>query len=348
MSTRRASIPGDGRPVSLKTLAEYLGLNPSTISVVLNETPNRSIPEGTRQRVREAAKKFGYEPSHIARSLRSKKTQTIGVMLPEVGDGYHSQVLNGVAEVLMKENYFFFTVHHRHRKDLVEQYPRLLQARGVEGILTIDTKLHGILKIPTVSVANHAPLKDVSSVILDEELAAMQSLKHLYDLGHRRIVFMRGQSFSSDSDVRWEAILAAARKLGLQVRKDLTIRLQKDTVTPELGFPDMTELIQRTRDFTAVLCFNDISAIGIIRSLADANIRVPQDCSVVGFDDIPAAEYQIPRLTTVRQPLLEMGRTAASTLLRKIAGENVESILLLEPALIVRESTAQAPKRPLE
>lgn len=345
MSTKRASTSGSGRPVSLKTLAEHLGLNPSTISVVLNETPNRSIPEATRQRVREAAKKFGYEPSHIARSLRSKKTQTIGIMLPEMGDGYHSQVLNGVAEVMMRENYFFFTVYHRHRKDLVAQYPRLLQARGVEGILTIDTKLQSVPGIPTVSVANHAPLEDISSVILNEEVAAMQSLKHLHDLGHRKIVFMRGQSFSSDSDVRWEATVATARGLGLQVRKDLTIWLQKDTVTPELGFPDMTQLLRRTRDFTAVLCFNDISAIGIIRSLADANLYVPRDCSVVGFDDIPAAEYQIPRLTTVRQPLLEMGRTAASALLRKIAGENVESILRLEPALIIRESTAHVPKR---
>jgi DNA-binding LacI/PurR family transcriptional regulator len=344
MSPRRVSVT-DKTAVSLKTLAEYLGLNPSTISVVLNESPNRSIPEITRQRVRDAAKKFGYEPSHIARSLRSKKTQTIGVMLPEMGDGYHSQVLNGVAEVLMRENYFFFTVHHRHRKDLVTQYPRLLQARGVEGILTIDTKLQTVPQVPTVSVANHAPLEDVSSVILDEEVAAMQSLKHLYDLGHRKIVFMRGQSFSSDSDVRWEATHAAAQKLGLRVRADLTIRLQKDTVTPELGFPDMTELVQRTRDFTAVLCFNDISAIGVIRSLADANVSVPRDCSVIGFDDIPAAEYQIPRLTTVRQPLMEMGRTAASALLRKIAGDRVDSILRLEPSFIVRESTAKASKQ---
>ena len=344
MSARRVSVT-DKKAVSLKTLAEHLGLNPSTISVVLNETPNRSIPEITRQRVRDAAKKFGYEPSHIARSLRSKKTQTIGVMLPEMGDGYHSQVLNGVAEVLMRENYFFFTVHHRHRKDLVAQYPRLLQARGVEGILTIDTKLQTVPQVPTVSVANHAPLEDVSSVILDEEVAAMESLKHLYDLGHRKIVFMRGQSFSSDSDVRWEATQTAAQKLGLRVRADLTIRLQKDTVTPELGFPDMTELLERTRDFTAVLCFNDISAIGVIRSLADANVSVPRDCSVIGFDDIPAAEYQIPRLTTVRQPLMEMGRTAASALLRKIAGDTVDSILRLEPSFIVRESTAKVSKR---
>jgi DNA-binding LacI/PurR family transcriptional regulator len=342
MSKRSAPAHVPARPASLKSLAEYLGLNPSTISYVLNETPNRSIPEATRQRVRDAASKFGYEPSHIARSLRSKKTQTIGVMLPEMGDGYHSQVLNGVADVLMRENYFFFTVHHRHRKDLVSQYPRLLGARGVEGILTIDTNLETAPAVPTVAVAGHDLPSGISSVILDHELAAMRSLEHLHSLGHRKIVFMRGQRFSSDSESRWSATLAAAKTLNLSVMHELTIRLEKDTVSPELGYPHMTELLERTRDFTAVLCFNDVSAIGVIRSLADAGMRVPQDCSVVGFDDIPASEYQTPRLTTVRQPLLLMGQTAASLLLRRIAGEDIVDIEKLEPELIVRESTGPA------
>ncbi|MFN2975712.1 LacI family DNA-binding transcriptional regulator [Terriglobus aquaticus] len=326
-------------------LGEYLGLNPGTVSFVLNDTPNRSIPEATRQRVREAAAKFGYEPSHIARSLRSKKTQTLGILLPEMGDGYHSQVLNGMAEVLMRENYFFFTAHHRHRRDLVHTYPKLLHARGAEGLLTIDTRLEETPAVPTVCVANHVALPNVTSVILDEGAAARASLKHLYALGHRRIVFMRGQSFSSDSDTRWEATLRAADELGIPVRKRLTIRLEKDLITPELGYPDMKELLERTRDFTAVLCFNDISAMGVIRSLTDAGLRVPNDCSVVGFDDIPASEYQIPRLTTVRQPLQRLGHEAASALLRKLAGESVPELVCLEPSLIVRESTAVAPSK---
>lgn len=342
MTKRSLEASDPGQPVSLKTLGEYLGLNPSTISFVLNNTPNRSIPEATRQRVREAAAKFGYEPSHIARSLRSKKTQTLGIMLPEMGDGYHSQVLNGVAHVLMREQWFFFTVHHRHRKDLVSTYPKLLQARGVEGILTIDTRLECTPAVPTVCVANHGLLPGVSSINLDEDAAALQSLQHLYDLGHRHIVFMRGQSFSSDSDVRWHATVRAAKALGIAVQKALTIRLEKDTVTPELGYPDMSELLRRTRAFTAVLCFNDVSAMGVIRSLTDAGLRVPQDCSVVGFDDIPSAEYQIPRLTTVRQPLHQLGQTAAETLLRCIAGEAVPQETQLHPKLMVRESSARA------
>ncbi len=320
-------------------LAKHLGLNPSTISFVLNDAPNRSIPEKTRQRVREAAKQFGYQPSHIARSLRSKRTQTIGVMLPELGDGYHSQVLNGVADVLMREGYFFFTAHHRHRTDLVNSYPGVLHARGAEALLTIDTHLEAAPAMPTVAVAAHNMLPGVSNIILDHDHAAELAMGHLYDLGHREIAYMRGQSFSSDSETRWEATVAAARRRCLQVRPELTIHLETDTNSPELGYPGVHALLQRNQSFTAVLCFNDISAIGTIRSLADAGLRVPEDCSVMGFDDIPAAAFQTPRLTTIRQPLTHMGRAAASLLLRKLAGDSVPDIEYVQPELVCREST---------
>src|ERR1700730_18555974 len=155
MPRKPSSLPPGARRVSLKMLAEYLDLSPATVSFVLNNAPGRSIPPATRERVKAAAKKFGYQPSLIARSLQGLKTQTIGILLPELGEGYHSLVLSGAAEVLMQEGYFFFTAHHRHRKDLVAEYPRLLQARGVDGILAIDTQLEETLQAPTVSVAGH-------------------------------------------------------------------------------------------------------------------------------------------------------------------------------------------------
>src|SRR5438105_6740378 len=153
--TRMAKRPsysiGSGRPVSLKMLAEYLGLSAATVSFVLNDAPNRSIPEKTRERVREAAKKFGYQPSHIARSLQGMRTHTVGVLLPELGEGYHSQVLSGAADLFMEEGYFFFTAHHRHKKDLVAEYPGLLNARGIEGLLAIDTHFEMCPPLPTVA-----------------------------------------------------------------------------------------------------------------------------------------------------------------------------------------------------
>jgi DNA-binding LacI/PurR family transcriptional regulator len=345
MTKRLISTSRAGRPVSLKMLAEYLDLSAATVSFVLNDAPNRSIPEKTRERVRQAAKKFGYQPSHIARSLQGRRTNTIGVLLPELGDGYHSQVLSGAADVFMREGFFFFTTHHRHKKDLVAQYPGMLYARGIEGLLAIDTHFETPPPLPTVAVAGHTAVPGISNVVLDHERAAELALGHLYALGHRKIAYMRGQLFSSDSRSRWRSTLHVARSLGLHVSPELTIRLDKDTHSPELGYPGIQQLLLRHKYFTAVLCFNDVSAIGTIRSLHDAGLRVPTDISVMGFDDIPAAEFYTPRLTTIRQPLQQMGSIAASLLLKKIERAKIPETSRVDPELIVRESTAKASPR---
>ncbi len=356
---KEKSTPPPGARVSLKMLAEYLDLSPATVSFVLNNAPNRSIPEPTRERVKAAARKFGYRPNLIARSLRGTNTCTVGVLLPVLGEGYHAQVLAGAADVLMQEGYFFFTAHHRHRPDLVSEYPRLLHSRGVEGILAIDTHLSEPPPAPTVAVASHTSVPGVTNILLDHTRAAELALGHLFRLGHRKIAFMRGQEFSSDSNARWRATVQVARTLGLRVSADLTIQLDKDVQSPELGYPVIQQLLMRRRaatpggmpggatDFTAVVCFNDISAIGSIRALHDAGLRVPQDVSVIGFDDIQSASYHVPSLTTIRQPLHAMGALAATTLLKKMARQERETAqqpdtLQVQPELIVRESTAAA------
>jgi DNA-binding LacI/PurR family transcriptional regulator len=349
MPRKTASIPTAARRVSLKMLAEHLDLSPATVSFVLNNAPGRSIPTATRERVKAAAKKLGYQPSLIARSLQGLKTQTIGILLPELGEGYHSLVVSGAAEVLMQEGYFFFTAHHRHRKDLIAEYPRLLQARGVDGIIGIDTQFEGAISAPTVSVSGHGVLPGVTNVILDHHRAAELALGHLYRLGHRKIAYMHGQPFSSDSQTRWQSIMQVARALSLEVHSELIIQLDKDLNTPELGYPGIHQLLLRRKDFTAVLCFNDISAIGSIRALHDAGLKVPADVSVLGFDDIQAASYIVPSLTTIRQPLQHMGALAATSLLRKLAHEKLPDVIKVDPELVIRESTAQArttPRRP--
>ncbi len=328
---------------SLKLLAEYLNLSPSTISFVLNDSPGRSIPAATRERVRAAARKFNYQPSMIARKLQGQRIKTVGILLPELGEGYHSQVISGAGELLMHEGYFYFTVHHRHRLDLLRAYPEILQARGVEGILAIDTHLEAESLLPTVLVAGHTELPRVSNIVVDSRLGAELALGHLHELGHREIVYMRGQPFSADTDARWAATLDVARQLGLTVREELTIRLTQDSHSPEIGYPGIKRIMGERCYFTAVVCFNDVSAMGTIRALHDGGLRVPQDVSVIGYDDIQSASYHVPSMTTIRQPLQKMGSLAAEVLLRKLAGEETETLMLVEPELIVRESTSRVP-----
>src|SRR5579859_1745832 len=341
VAARKEKQNGGERPVSLKILADYLGLCPATVSVVLNNVPGRSIPAETRERVRAAARKFNYQPSLLARSLRKQRTFTVGVLVPELSDGYHTMVMSGIGDHLMQEGYFYFSAHHRHKPDLVEEYPRLFMGRGAEGIIAIDTALEHELPVPVVAVAGHKQIAGVTNVRLDHKHAAELALRHLHQLGHRHIAFMRGQPFSSDSNDRWKSIVAVAREIGIEIRPELTIQLEKDLTSPELGYPVIQQLLSHKRRFTALVSFNDIAAIGAIRALRDANLSVPEDVSVVGFDDIRAAAYHNPSLTTIRQPLHDMGQSAARILLQRIQGfKDYPKECAVPPELIIRESTA--------
>lgn len=340
MGKKKTSNNGAVEHVTLKVLAAHLKLDPATVSVVLNNVPGRSIPEATRERIRSAARKFNYQPSFVARSLRNRRTMTIGILVPVLADGYHTEVMSGIGDHLLEENYFYFIAHHRHRPDLIEQYPRMLVGRGAEGIIAIDTHLDHKLPVPAIAVAGHRRINSVTNVVLDHNIAAELAIRHLYDLGHRAIAFMRGQPYSSDSEVRWQSIVKVARELGLPIHPELTIQLTKDLTTPELGYPVVQQLLAHHRKFTALVCFNDMAAIGAIRALHDAQLRVPEDISIIGFDDVPQAAFQTPSLTTIRQPLHEMGKLAAELLLERLrSSEVVPQEVAVKPRLIVRETT---------
>jgi len=336
------------RPISLRTLGDYLDLSPATISLVLNNAPGvRSIPQETRDRVLAAAQKFDYRPSFYARSLRRKQSFSVGVLVPELSDGYSVLVMDGIEEVLIEEGYFYLAASHRRKADLVEEYPRLLMDRSVEGFIAIDTALQHSLPLPVVAVAGHRKIEGVTNIALDHRRAAELAMRHLYQLGHRHIAFMRGQTFSSDSDDRWKSFMAIARELGIEVPPELVIRLELNISSPELGYPVARQLLAQKRPFTALISFNDIAAIGAIRGFRDHSLRVPEDISVVGFDDIQGAAYHNPSLTTIRQPLRSMGTTAARLLLQRLRNPKDDpGHVAIVPELVIRESTMPPnPKR---
>ena len=198
--------------------------------------------------------------------------------------------------------------------------------------------------MPIVAVSGHKHLPGVTNISLNHSRAARLALDHLTSLGHRRIAFIKGQVFSSDTEIRWKAVRAAAHELGLAVDDNLTVQLQSESPTPQPGYDMACKLLQTAPPFTALFAFNDISALGAIRALREAGRRVPEDVSVIGFDDIQSAAYQNPGLTTIRQPLREMGMTAAETLVRRISAPKSADYpknIVVEPELIVRGSTAR-------
>ncbi len=343
---RKSSLSQPGK-VTLREVAARVGLAPGTVSAVLNNAPSaRAIPEPTRQRIRAAASELDYRPNFLARSLRKKRTYTVGLIIEEIGDAYGSMVIKGIEGFLREHNYFFLTVIHRHDAAMLHDHSQLLLERGVEGFITVDTSLEEPLPLPTVSVAGHRTLQGVTNIVLDQERGVRIALEHLWALGHRKIAFMKGQPFSSDAEERWKAVRKVSRELGLEMDADLIINLEEDDPSPQVGYPYAKQLLARKKPFTALFAYNDISAIGAIRAIQEEGLSVPQDVSVVGFDDIPWAAFHSPSLTTVRQPLAKMGQIAAATLVRMIEhDEEHSSEIAIEPTLIIRESTAKATKR---
>jgi LacI family transcriptional regulator len=349
---KSATPPGH---VNLRMLAEHLELSQTTVSLVLNDSPSaKSIPTETRKRVVEAAERLNYRPNYFARSLRQSKSMSVGVLAPDLSEGYFTRVMSGVVQELTRAHYFYFTACHDWKRDLIEKYPRMLVERAVDGFLLLNTPAEQIeVPVPVVAISAHSALENVTNIVLDHHLAVEQALTHLYALGHRRIAFMRGPRAIPDSEFRWESIQTVAHEIGLKIDPTLVIRIDsagwsmKDgyhPMAPEIGYKPMQGLLEKTSDFTAIFCFNDIAAIGAIRALKDAGLTVPGDVSVVGFDDIQSAAYSTPSLTTVRQPLLEMGKRGAQVLLERIADREKQfpSEIVMAPELIVRESTGPA------
>jgi len=332
--------------VTLKMVAQYLGLTPGTVSAVLNAAPSsRSIPQRTKSRIHAAAKKLDYRPNFFARSLRQQRTYTVGVIAEEIGDPYGAMVISGIEEYLRKKDYFFLTVVHRHDSELLHRYSHLLEQRRVEGLITVDTSLEEPPALATVAVAGHKKIRGVTNVVLDHRRAALLALNYLAKLGHERIAFMKGNPLSADSKARWQSICEVADELGIEIDPDLTTQIDIEDPSPHLGYPFAKQLLARRKPFTALFAYNDHSALGSIRALQEQGLRVPEDVSVVGFDDIPGAAYHMPSLTTVRQPLRRMGQVAAEILVRRIEGwSDYPQETAIEPELVVRESSGPPPK----
>ncbi len=334
------------RRITLKSVADHVGLTPSTVSAVLNNSPaSASVPQSTKDRILAAAHELNYRPNFFARSLRVKRSFTVGV-IAQIGDAYDSMVIGGIEEYLRQHGFFFLTAAHRHDEQVMENYAHLLMERGVEGFITVDAPVNKPLPLPTVAIAGHRHVEGVTNIVLDHHQGASLALRHLLELGHKKIAAMKGPPDSSDSADRWKAVRDVSQELGIQFRPELAVQLEGDCSTPEVGYPYTKRLLETKENFTALFAFNDNSAIGAISAIHEAGLRVPEDISVVGFDDIQAAAYSSPSLTTVRQPLRKMGEIAARTLLNRIEHPDRSTAeILTEPELVVRKSTARACER---
>jgi LacI family transcriptional regulator len=352
---RRAT--GNPSMVTIRDVAKESGFSSTTVSIVLNNAPlARYIPPVTKKRIERAAEKLGYRPNEFARSLRSKRSHTVGVMVFDMTDPYCTLVLRGIENTLYQASYLPILTDVHNERSRFERYLEMLLDRRIEGLvvlanwLFLDINLLADLEkssIPTALIDCELKGDSMSSVIVDNELGGYVALEHLHSLGHRKIAFIRGPKTLADSAPRWRGVRNCAKSFGLELDSRLIVDLpdSRDPLSSFEAGQKLTEtLIKQKRPFTALLAFDDMTAFGAIRALTQAGLHVPEKCSVTGFDDVAASALCTPALTTVRQPMEAMGAGAVDIVL-----EGIKSVLekreviahhrKMAPELVVRDST---------
>jgi len=364
-SQRLPSQKQTSNRVTIIDVARASGFSASTVSLVLNEVAlSRYVAAGTKEHIRAVANRLGYRPDASARSLRSRRSHTIGIMVSDISDPFCTLILQGIEKALHPTTYLPIIMIAHNQRLQFERHLEMLMDRRVEALILVANWLFGEFdqlaeleksQIPTVAVGRDLTGQRVRSIQVDNEAGGYAAVHHLYLLGHREVAVLRGPSELADSDRRWHGIQRFAAEAGMNLDAERVMQLAP-AVDPTSGFEEgfrlVTAMLERGVQFTAVLAFDDLTGLGAIRALRNAGRRVPEDCSVIGFDDVPHAAVNTTGLSTIRQPMEEMGSLAAKWVLDSLALARSEAGLvghpslsgtlhLLPPELVIRQSTAR-------
>jgi DNA-binding LacI/PurR family transcriptional regulator len=327
-------------PVSIKDIARLAGVSHSTVSRALRKSS--LIPFETAERIRRIAESQGYSPSAVARGLVTSKTEAIGVVVTSIADPFNGEVVAGIEELANEQGYTVILANSNADPDREVAVVRSFQARRVDGILVASSRVGALhtpllseLQIPIVLLNNQHASAFVHSVRFDNETGAYEAVRHLVELGHKEIAYI-GDQFGLHSDA--ERYAGYSR---MMAEADLTVD-QKFVIRAD-GKPARTaaqRLFSLKEIPTAVFCYNDMTALGVLSEASVEGIVVPEDLSIIGFDDIFFTSYLNPALTTVHQPMKELGHRAMRLLLALLHKEETERTILVRGELVVRGSTA--------
>jgi LacI family transcriptional regulator len=348
--------------VTLADVARACGLSSSTVSIVLNETPlSRYVAAKTKAHIRKKAAEMNYHPNALARSLSSRHSQTIGVLVFDISDPFCMSLMRGIERTLYPTPYLPIIMDADNRQEQFDRYLDMLIGQRVEGLIVVANWLYSKIdslskieknKIPMTVVGRDLSVRSIRSVVVDNEAGGYAAIEHLYRLGHRKIAVLRGPKGLADSSRRWQGIQRFSAEVGSHLDPQLTLQLPAyadPTSGFKLGLNLISELLDTKNNFSAILAFDDLTALGAMRALWRSGLRVPDDCSVLGFDDIPHAAFTSPAITTISQPMLDMGSLAANLVLKAITtppgSESPQLLYLLPPTLVQRDSTQKISRR---
>lgn len=332
--------------VTISDVAKACGLAVSTVSNALSGKPY--VRKNTRQKVQEAAERLGYRPSAVARALRTNLSSTVGVLVPDISNPVFSWMVRGIDDVLFGEGRSLFVCSTEGREDKQIQYMQALIDRRVDGLILISQHTHGEViedlldhGPPFVLIHRRRRGHKEDYVGIDNHSGMRVAMNHLMDLGHRRIAFIRGPSTSTSVEERFDAYQEINAEAGISMEANLVFQ---GDYTIEGGMQAGKFLLEQNPPPTAILAANDFSALGVIEAAMRLGFRVPEDVSVIGYDDIFIANMPQVQLTTVYQPKRAIGGAAATQLLRRIdsARRGRPKEVIFPVQLRVRATTAPA------
>jgi LacI family transcriptional regulator len=331
---------------TIKEVAQYAGVSVATVSRVVNKSGYVSVD--LQERVRHAMLELNYKPSALARSLRRQQSQTVGVLLPQLDQPFFSALAFAVEKRLFASDYRSLVCSSEESREKEDAYIDMLLRQRVDGVVLAPTgysaeNVHRLLdgKIPVALVDRDLPQVQVNRVLTTNFDGAVGGIRHLVELGHRDIALVGGSTHSEAVNHRLEGAKHAMNEAGLVINPDWLVIGGVSRF--EDGYSAGRQLLSFKLEHrpTAVFALADVMAIGVMHAASEAGLSLPQDLSIMGFDDVPAAKYIIPELTTVAQPIYDMGEAAAATLIRHMQDSSLPlETIQLPTKLIVRKSTA--------
>ena len=324
------------------------GVTHSTVSRALRDSPR--VKSETIQRIRRIADQYGYLASAVGRSLATRRTKTIGVVVTTITDLFAAEVVSGIEEAAGNNGYSILLANSNADPEREIRVVHSLEESRVDGIVVTSSRVGALyvpmlsrMRVPIVLLNNQHPSEFVHSVMIANTDASMAATQHLIDLGHRRIAYLGDRNGRQSDTERFAGYRQALDAADVPFEPELVFHGDGN---PEGGMEGMVRLLALPDPPTAVFCYDDMTALGVLTQIRNSGLRVPQDISVIGFDDLRIVRYTEPQLTTVRQPMLQMGRMAMETLLDILAGSDSTHNIKVPGELIVRGSTAPPRKKP--
>lgn len=332
---------------TIKDVADRANVSIATVSRVLNQT--RYVSPELDVRVREAIRTLNYEHNTLARSLRRSESLTLGVVIPDSNNPFFAEITKGVEDICYDKGYMVMLCNTNESPAKAAFYLTTLYQHRVAGIIVVSpNNLQATLKqnlengYPIVIVDRPVPDIQTDMVVSDNYGGAQQAVQHLLDSGHRHIGFVIGNMERETIKQRWQAVLDTLEKANAPLNQQLVYKF--GDYQAQSGYKAAEYLLNCETTPTAIFAFNDMMAFGILSYAYDHKIRVPDQLSVIGFDDISMASYSVPSLTTIAQPKYELGRRVAEILLRRIQGDDSPTATVVLPTtLVIRQSTAAPP-----